>query len=186
MARSQDTVERIKQCLFINSDSLPVDLSQTEKDCKQRIEMAFAYCLEHPQNTDSDLVSYLKKKFNIEKSQAYYDINIAKQLLGNIKNAGKEWYRHVIVQSCLEAFKIAKVQKNPIAMAMAMDKIGKFTNCDVEDLEALPYERVFIPEWEPTADAKVLKLNTKNKDMDQVRKKLIRDLLDNSEEVEAL
>jgi hypothetical protein len=183
MARTQDAIEHIKPCLFLNEENMPYKLSEKDMQSKKRIEAAFAYALEHPQDPDSYIVKHLNKVFKIEKSQAYWDINVAKTLLGNIKNAGKEWHRHVVIQSCLDALKMARGKKNPIAMVMAADKIGKYTNCDKEDAEAIPWDKVIGFDMEFTSDPKVLKIK-QNKDIDSLRKQLMKEFMSDAEIVE--
>lgn len=183
MARTLDAIDHIKPCLFLNEENMPYKLSEKDMESKQRIEAAFAYSLEHPQDPDSFIVKHLNKVFKIEKSQAYWDINVAKTLLGNIKNAGKEWHRHVVVQACLDALKMARGKKNPIAMVMAADKIGKYTNCDKEEGETIPWEKIASFDVEFTTDSKILKID-KNKDIDGLRKKLVREFLSDAEIVE--
>ncbi len=183
MARTLDAVDRIKPCLFLNEENMPYKLSEKDMESKKRIEASFAYSLENPQDPDSKIVTHLKTVFNIEKSQAYWDINVAKTLLGNIKNAGKEWHRHVVIQTCLDALAIAKIEKNAIAMVMAADKIGKYTNCDKEDVDALPFDKAAVPEWEVSSDHKLLKIKG-DKDVDALRRKLMKEFTSDAEIVD--
>jgi hypothetical protein len=162
---------------------MPYKLSEKDMESKRRIEAAFTFSLENPQVPDSEIVKHLKAVFNIEKSQAYWDINVAKTLLGSIKNAGKEWNRHIVIQTCLDAIQIAKKDKNAMVMVMAADKIGKYTNCDKEDAEAFPWEKAMGFEMEITSDPKTLKIK-QNKDIEGLRKKLTKEFMTEAEIVE--
>lgn len=183
MARTEDAIERIRPCLFLNEDNMPYKLSDKDMKSKKRIEAAFAYALENPQEPDKSIVDHIKKVFGIEKSQAYWDINVMKSLLGNIKNAGKEWHRHVLIQTCLEALAIAKAKKNPIAMVMAVDKIGKYTNLDKEKVDPIDWEKVQGFDLEITSDHKAINPKDK-KDYEAIRRKLMKEFLSDIDEAD--
>ena len=83
---------------------------------------------------------------------AYQDIQILKILLGDIKNAGKEWHRHRVISMVMEAFEMAKLTQDPKAMIMAADKLGKYTRLDKEDAVTMPWDEIIPLPVEPTND----------------------------------
>jgi len=80
------------------------DLSPAKREQLRRYELAVTFMLDNPCLGDHHLRDHLINTFNISRSQAYYDIAEIKKHIGNIKNAGKEWYRHIAITMALETY----------------------------------------------------------------------------------
>lgn len=130
-------------------------------EIKRRVMLSVSLLMENPAILDKDLVAAAMAGFGgaiapVSHAQAYRDLGMVLRLVGNIKLASKEWYRHTVVQMCKEAYAIAREKGDAGAMASAADKIGKYTRADKED-ETLDRESlIHIPTFEPSDDVTLL------------------------------
>jgi len=149
-------VEKIEQNLFKSKGESKVTLSTHEEGIKKRYQMTFVHWHEHPELSDKKIIDWMMEEFKIEKSQAYRDLPNIKYLLGNVRNASKEWFRHTVVEMCKEAYEKARAKKNWIAMILAADKIGKYTQLDKEEQERMPWNEIVPPEFEASPDVSLI------------------------------
>ena len=148
----------ISDILFVDNDTL--DITPAKAEIKRRYEAGFAFSLDHPALGDAAIRDYLIRNFKITRSQAYRDIAEIKKYLGNVKNAGKEWHRHTVVEMLKRAYAMALKKKDYTAMITAAAQLGKYTKVDKEDAADIPWDKIIPPSWEPTGDISVL--NIKN------------------------
>jgi hypothetical protein len=173
MSKYKDSIERIKPCLFVDEDSYPVKLSEYEIAILKRLMAGYSYSLRWPQKGDKQVVDFLKRVFKIEKTQAYIDLRHIKELLGDIKIAGKEWQRHTVIEMAKVGWEIARKKEDSVGMAAHENVIGRFTKLDQEEAEQIPWDKLFMSLLEPTNDPSIL--NIKNmKDAEARKQKLFK------------
>ena len=147
----QSAIDRINKSLF---DPMPDDIAPQDEVITKRYRDAFTHWLDNPMASDADIRDYLMNNYQLSKSQAYRDISNIKLLLGNVRNAGKEWHRHRVNVLLEQGAKAA--QEGNTAEATAISKIAtamiKNNRLDVNDGEQLPYDEIVPPVWEPTTD----------------------------------
>ena len=171
---AKDTLQKISDHLFEGSDKLMKNFSEHEIKILERLKSGFTVWLDKPEMTDKQIREYMEDTFGIEKSQAYRDINALKVLLGNVRNATKEWQRYTIIEMLKKAFALAEINKDAKAMAMAADKIGKYTNLDKEDPDLPDWSEFDPPEIVPSDDVTILDLDhIDDKRIDELRKKYL-------------
>jgi hypothetical protein len=175
------TFDKIQKYLFEDKELAKQFLNPRELEIKHRWAAVYSFWIDKPEATDRELVRFMRAEFGIEKSQAYNDLPKIKLLLGNVKAAGKEYYRLMVVEMCKKAYNVAMTKGDAKAMAMAADKIGKYTKLDKDELEALPWDQLFPPNFEPSNDVSVLGI-TLDADFELKREKLKRKYMDNIEE----
>ncbi|MBL7971284.1 MAG: hypothetical protein JNL03_07170 [Prolixibacteraceae bacterium] len=150
-------LDKFRDVLFsdISEDKtlLPV-----ERDQLKRYRAAFHLSLENPSMPDKKLRDFLMNEFGIEQSQAYRDIGNIRILLGNVRNAGKEWVRYLVNETLKEAITKAngagtKKLKELIAAA---GMLGKYNRLDKEDALEIPWDEIIVQDIEPTSDPTVL------------------------------
>lgn len=132
---------------------LPVEIDQLK-----RYRAAFHLSLENPSMADISLRDFLVKEFAISQSQAYSDIANIRILLGNVRNAGKEWIRYLVNETLKEAIEKAR-DAGPLSlkeMIAAADKLGKYNRLDKEDALEIPWNEILPQDIEPTSDPTVL------------------------------
>lgn len=148
--------DKIQKSLFSDSEQDISDLSERDLEIRKRYMAAFTVWLENPTYTDKQLANYLKLNFKIENSQAYRDIGRLRVMLGNVRNAGKEWHRFTVIQMALKSYALAEKNNDAKAMAVAAGVYGKYTRCDQLEAEDLPYDSIIPPDFEPSPDVTVL------------------------------
>ena len=111
-----DTLEVYRKYLFDNPDK-PLPTSTQKRLI--RIRVGFTHWCEFPMKSDTQIRDFLIS-MDISKSMAYYDIEIIKILLGNVKNAGKEWHRYRLIAMVEETFELAKEKKDAKAKDLVM------------------------------------------------------------------
>lgn len=156
--RSLTFFEKMQMHLFDDDHDLPARLMFTEQELqiRKRYMNVFSYWCEKPTLSDKKIVQYLITEFGLRKSQAYMDLYNIKVLLGNVRNAAKEWQRYKLIAMLDKAYEIAERKNNAAAMIMAADKLGKYTNLDKEDVVRIPYDEIVPQTFEPTGDVSVL------------------------------
>ncbi len=170
MSDMSEKFDKIQKSLFSPSDK-PVQLSDKELETKRRWEKAFALWHANPHYSDKQIVRYLINECGIKQSAAYTDLIYIKMLLGCVKTASKEWYRHMVIEMARSAFVLAKAKQDPKGMALAADKIGKYAKLDKDEPEQLPWDQLIPPEFEPSPDITILGLEETPK-MEEKRKRL--------------
>lgn len=158
MTKDLTTFDKIQKHLFEDNTLLQSKLSPKEIEILNRYKQVFTIWLQNPQYTDQQLIKYMTIELGLSKSQAYRDLPQIQRLLGNVRVADKEWYRYMVVDMCKKAFQLALKKRDPKAMAMAADKIGKYTKLDKDEAEALPWDEIATPEFEPSADVRILNI----------------------------
>jgi hypothetical protein len=133
-------------------------LTPAEKSQLGRYRFCFTQCLENPSLPDKELRDFLINQFGISQTQAYMDIQNVRILLGNIRNAGKEWIRYLVNEELKEALEAAKKlgAKGIKLRILAADKLGKYNRLDREDAPEMPWEDIIPQPIEPTTDPTVL------------------------------
>lgn len=165
--------DAIQKSLFTDDEKLVAALSPTDMALRERYMAAFTYWLENPVYTDQQIMLFIRRSFGVAQRTAYKDVSTVKVLLGSVQNAGKEWYRHMTIQMCQEAYALAKKKNDPKAMALAADKLGKYTRCDELDADELPWDQIIPPAFEPSGDISVLGFKP-DPDIERKRAKMIR------------
>ena len=104
--------------------------------------------------SDSEIRDRLMNEYGISKTQAYRDLANVKILLGNVKAAGKEWFRFKANSILDQAYKAAdegehKLAKSLVLIANALVKVNRL---DVDEVEQIPWEETIPQPFEPTTD----------------------------------
>ena len=121
-----------------------------------RIRAGHMMWYEFPSKSRMEIRNHLVKTFGVSVQMAYEDINVIEQLLGNIKRPAKEWVLFRVNSMLEQAFTLAETQKDPKAMAIVADKMGKFNQLDQQDPERIPFDQIVPQQFEPTEDPSVL------------------------------
>jgi len=150
-----DTLEICRKYLFENSTK---DLAPQMNDRLLRIRSAYSHWVEFPMKSDNEIRLFIQDNYSIAKSSAYEDLSILKILLGSIKNASKEWHRYTVIEMIKEAYDLAKDKQDPKAMILAVDKLGKYTQLHLPDIDPIPYEDIVPQPFEPSSDPAVVGL----------------------------
>lgn len=164
-------MDKYHDVLFKDFDELE-HLTPAEQGQLKRYRTAFTASLENPTLADTELRDLLMNTFGISQTQAYIDIQNVRILLGNVRNAGKEWIRYLVNETLKEAIETARTAgpKRLKELIMAADKLGKYNRLDKEDGQALPWEEILPQTIEPTTDPTVLKIKPLENKEEEIRK----------------
>jgi hypothetical protein len=171
------TLEKAKICLFDFSlagkkGSGVKRLSEFEEKLILRWRGIWTYWYENPQKLEKDIVAYIMSEFDLGKTRAYEELQNVKELMGNIKHPAKAFHRHVVKEMALESFQRAKEKDDPMAMVSATDKYGKYTGCDHDEEESLPWDKIVPPTFEISDDIAILNPALVTPDIEALRAKL--------------
>lgn len=177
MPRKEPLAHKIFQNLYRKPNEVPVKFTENELAVKNMYESAFAKWIADPALDDTSIVNLLVNEHNRSKTQAWRDVAIIKSVLGNIKNADKEWQRYTVISMLKEAYEKARSESKIKEMVMAADKLGKYTKLDKEELDQVPWDEIVPPSFEPSADPRLLGIPDGPQSLDEViaLKKKLRD-----------
>ena len=181
------TFDKIQANLFGHDTKMV--LSDKEQEIFLRYRAGFTAGLEDPTITDKQMATFLMNTFGIAKQTAYLDVGNIKRLVGNIQNASKEFHRYTVIKMLKEAFLVAKHKHNPVAMAMAADKLAKATQLDKIDMEVPDWNTIIPPTFEPSSDVRLIGLKPISDLQDRIKKlkqKYISDFVEQSEDDQIL
>lgn len=178
--KPNEKIARIEAAMFARGR---VELTPTELELKSRLEFIFTYWLDNPMITHKAMRDFVQEQFGVSNIQAMRLISYTEILLGNVRTAGKEWYRFMVVEGLKKIHDRAYEEGDWKAAAMAMDKIGKYTRLDQKEDEELNQDNIFVPEWEPSADVSVLDIEIPP-DFEEKRGKLIEKYIGETEDVD--
>lgn len=162
------TLEVCRKYLYEDVDQIP----EAYRDRVKRIRVGFSHWYEFPSTSRSRIKDLIVQEFGVTGKTAYEDLQIVEILLGNIKNPEKAWIRYRVNTMLEEAYRIAKLQKDPKGMAIAADKLGKYNQLDKPDAEPLPYDDIVPQTFEPTDDPSVLGLK-KDPEIREKKKRML-------------
>jgi len=145
-------------------------LTPVECDQLKRYRAAYAQSLENPSIPDIKLRDYLVNEFGISTTQAYCDIANIRVLLGNVRNASKEWMRYLINETLKEAIAACKLTGDWKKVILATNVLGKYNRLDKEDATEYPWEEILPTSIEPTNDVTVLKVKPLANKEEEIRK----------------
>ena len=174
------TYEKIEKYLFTDNDEIEskskarndITMSPKEMEILKRARVAFTYWYEKPSLRDSQVMDFIMKEFGVTRTTAYNDMFGVKILLGNVRNVKKEFSRYTVIEMEKEAYDLAKRLEDPKAMAMAADKIGKYTMCDQNQMDEINWDKMIPPNFYPSADISVLDEKLKLKDIEETKRRL--------------
>lgn len=154
MSKKQ-TYEVCVQHLFDDKSRLN-HLAPQMLDRLMRIRSAYTIMVEYPSKPDREIIAHLMSFSGVEKSQAYEDLRIIRDLMGSINKQSKDWHRFRFNQRIERAYDLAEQKNDPDAMVNAMKTYGKYNQLDREDPERIPWDQIIPQSFEPTDDPSVI------------------------------
>lgn len=145
-------------------------LTLVEQDQLKRYRAAYSQSLENPSIPDTKLRDFLMNEFGVSQTQAYSDIVNIRILLGNVRNAGKEWVRYLVNETLKEAIEACKKSKQWKQVILAANVLGKYNKLDKEDAMEYPWEEILPIPIEPTNDVTVLKVKPLANKEEEIRR----------------
>ncbi len=151
----RDTYDICVQHLYDDVDKLS-HLPQQQRDKLLRIRSGYTIMNEFPSKKDREIIQHLQNQFRIERSAAYEDLRLIKDLLGSINKQSKDWHRFKFNNMIQKAYEMAELKNDPDSMVKAANTYGKYNQLDKEDAERIPWDEIVPQLYEPTDDPSVL------------------------------
>ena len=150
------TIEACKLDLFAKKEELAKKYPPVLVEKIIRIRDIYTYFLNNPDAKDRELVSELMNRYAIEKTAAYSDLAVVKQLLPMVGQASREFHRWRFNEMILETYQRAMKRGDQKTMEKAASSYAKFNRVDLDDERKLPYEEIVIQPFVATDDPSVL------------------------------
>jgi len=154
MSKKQ-TYDICVQHLYDDADKL-VHLSPQIRDRLLRIRSGYTLMNEYPSKADREIILHIMSLGQVERSAAYEDLRIIKDLLGSINKQSKDWHRFKFNHQIQKAYDRADLLNDADSMVKAMNVYGKYNQLDKEDAERIPWDEIIPQLFEPTEDPSVL------------------------------
>lgn len=123
-----------------------------------RIRDVYSYWLQFPQKKDREIVSELMRRGNIQRSAAYEDLRLIKQLLGDLNKVSKDYARYRFLQMVERAYEVAENSGDARSMVAAADKLGKYMGLAEADEVDKGYDKIPVQIFAVTDNPEVIGL----------------------------
>lgn len=177
MAKKEDTTyDKIERSLYRDIEDTNNSLTEREQAIRKRMMLCVSMKMESPLIEDTKIVEFLMHGCGgaaerVSQSQAYRDVGMLNRLVGNISLAAKNWYRYQIVEGAKAAYNLAMDRGDAKGAAAALDKIGKYTQCDKDD-NKFDFSKMIPPSFEPSDEITLLDGIEPIDDLENRRKEL--------------
>ncbi len=151
----EQTYEICVQHLYDDADKL-AHLAPQVRNRLLRIRSAYTLMQEYPSKADREIIQHIMTNSGVERSAAYEDLRIIKDLLGSMNRQSKDWHRFKFNNQIQKAYNMAELKNDPDSMVKAMATYAKFNQLDKEDAERIPWDEIIPQLFEPTEDPTVL------------------------------
>lgn len=123
-----------------------------------RIRDVYSYWLQFPQKKDREIVGELMRRGNIQRSAAYEDLRLIKQLLGDLNKVSKDYARYRFLQMVERAYEVAENSGDARSMVSAADKLGKYMGLAEADEVDKGYDKIPVQIFAVTDNPEVIGL----------------------------
>ena len=132
--------------------------SEAEEARRRIYEDIFTRWLAHPALTDAQMVEYVEQTYGRAHRTALADVADSKSLLGCVQNAGREWHRYAFLELVRATYQQAQEKKNLDAQLRCLALMARYTQLDKPEVDAMDWDSLALPNFEPTTDVTVLGL----------------------------
>lgn len=134
-----------------------------------RIRDVYSYWLQFPQKKDREIVGELMRRGNIQRSAAYEDLRLIKQLLGDLNKVSKDYARYRFLQMVERAYEVAQNSGDARSMVAAADKLGKYMGLAEADEVDKGYDKIPVQIFAVTDNPEVIGLKRLPNARDQIK-----------------
>lgn len=134
-----------------------------------RIRDVYSYWLQFPQKKDREIVYELMRRGNIQRSAAYEDLRLIKQLLGDLNKVSKDYARYRFLQMVERAYEVAENSGDARSMVAAADKLGKYMGLAEADEVDKGYDKIPVQIFAVTDNPEVIGLKRLPNARDQIK-----------------
>ena len=134
-----------------------------------RIRDVYSYWLQFPQKKDREIVGELMRRGNIQRSAAYEDLRLIKQLLGDLNKVSKDYALYRFLQRVERAYEVAENSGDARSMVAAADKLGKYMGLAEADEVDKGYDKIPVQIFAVTDNPEVIGLKRLPNARDQIK-----------------
>lgn len=156
MSKSK-TLDLCRQHLYSDIDKMnmiPVNI----RDRILRIRSGYTIWNEYPSKKDKEIALHIMQQYGIEKSMAYDDVRLIKDLLGSINKQSKDWHLYQVNAWLDEAVEMARKKNNEDGIIKAAKVKVSANQLDKADATEFPWEDIKPQSFEITSDPTVIGL----------------------------
>ena len=149
-------IEVCRTDLFTKESELKERYPQMIVDKVLRIREMYNWFIANPDGTDREYVAEVMQRHPISKVTAYGDLAIVKTLLPTLASASRDFHRWRYNEMILATYKMAEKRKDTKTMERAATSYAKQNRIDVEDEQAMPFDKIVPQPFTATDDPRVL------------------------------
>lgn len=125
-------------------------------DKVMRIREMYNWFIANPDATDREFVAELCQRHDIHRTTAYSDLAVVKVLLPMLGAASRDFHRWRTNEMLIATYKMAEKRKDSKTMERAATAYGRLNRVDIEDEQAVPYDKIVPQPFTATDDPRVL------------------------------
>ena len=146
-------IEVCRADLFTRESELLERYPQVLVDKVLRVREMYNWFISNPDGSDREFVAEVMQRHDISKVTAYSDLAIVKALLPMMSTASRDFHRWRTNEMLIATYKMAEKRKT---MERAATAYGKLNRIDLEDEQAMPYDKIVPQPFTATDDPRVL------------------------------
>lgn len=151
----QSTLELCRKHLYDDVNNMPGVLPAV-RDRIKRIRLGFNYWNDFPRLKEKEVAQHIMGMCQVEKSTAYDDIRLIKDLLGDINRNSKDWHLYKTNRWLEEAVEISRAKNNEDGLIKAAAVSGKINKLDKDDPTEFPWDDIKPQQFQITSDPSVI------------------------------
>ena len=149
------TLELCRQNLYADIDKMSA-VPANIRERILRIRSAYTYWNEYPSKKDKEIALHIMQQSGVEKSTAYDDVRLIKDLLGSINRQSKDWHLYQVNAWLDEAVEMARKKKNEDAIIKAAKVKVTANQLDKKDETEFPWDEIKPQQFIITSDPTVI------------------------------
>lgn len=149
-------IEVCRADLFTRESELLERYPQVLVDKVLRVREMYNWFISKPDGSDREFVAEVMQRHDISKVTAYSDLAIVKALLPMMSTASRDFHRWRTNEMLIATYKMAEKRKDSKTMERAATAYGKLNRIDLEDEQAMPYDKIVPQPFTATDDPRVL------------------------------
>ena len=149
-------IEVCRADLFTRESELLERYPQVLVDKVLRVREMYNWFISNPDGSDREFVAEVMQRHDISNVTAYSDLAIVKALLPMMSTASRDFHRWRTNEMLIATYKMAEKRKDSKTMERAATAYGKLNRIDLEDEQAMPYDKIVPQPFTATDDPRVL------------------------------
>lgn len=152
----QPIIELCRKDMFTAEDELLQKYNPEQAQRLVRLRDMYTWYLSNPDSKDRQFIDMAASRHGLSRAQAYNDLAVIKTLLPLLASASRDFHRYRYNEMILETYQMAKARKDTKTMEKAASSYAKFNRVDLEDEQAIPYDKIVVQPFTATDDPRVL------------------------------